>query len=65
MYDVQGISMTPVNVIKELAWMKARYETRKKEADSDVKRYLAEQEYMFAKNNILIKYGYTETDPSI
>jgi len=57
--------MTPVNIIKELAWMKARYMTKMKEADTVIKRYLAEQEYMFAKNNILIKYGYTQTDPSI
>ena len=57
--------MTPINVKKELAWVKSRYETKKQEADTVIQRYLAEQEYMFAKNNILIKYGYTETDPSI
>ncbi len=57
--------MTPINVKKELAWVKARYQTKKQEADTVIKRYLAEQEYMFAKNDILIKYGYTETDPSI
>jgi len=57
--------MTPINVKKELAWVKARYVTHKKEADTVIKRYLAEQEYMYAKNDILIKYGYTETDPSI
>ena len=57
--------MNPYNVKKELAWVKARFETRKQEADTVIKRYLAEQEYMTAKNDILIKYGYTETDPSI
>ena len=57
--------MTPINVKKELAWVKSRYETKKQEADTVIKRYLAEQEYMFAKNDILIKYGYTQTDPSI
>ena len=65
MYDIQGLPMNPYNVKKELAWVKARYQTKKEEADTVIKRYLAEQEYMFAKNNILIKYGYTETDPSI
>jgi len=57
--------MTPINIIKELAWVKARYMTHKREADTDLKRYQAEAEYMYAKNDILIKYGYTETDPSI
>lgn len=57
--------MNPQNVKKELEWVKARYETKKKEADTVIKRYLAESEYMYAKNDILIKYGYTETDPSI
>jgi len=52
-------------VIKEIKWVKSRYLTKLKEADNKVMRYLAEQEYMFAKNDILIKYGYTETDPSI
>jgi len=57
--------MTPINVKKELSWVKSRYETRKKEAHTENDRYLAEAEFMYAKNNILIKYGYTETDPSI
>jgi len=57
--------MTPINVKKELAWVKARYETMKKEANTENDRYLAEAEFMYAKNEILIKYGYTETDPSI
>jgi len=65
MYEIQGLPMTPINVIKELAWMKARYETKKREASTKLDLYLAESEYMYAKNNILIKYGYTETDPSI
>jgi len=59
------IILTPRNVIKELKWVKARYVTKLKEADNEAERYLAEQECMFAKNDILIKYGYTETDPSI
>jgi len=57
--------MTPINVKKELAWVTSRYHTKKKEAKSEQDRYLAEAEYMYAKNEILIKYGYTETDPSI
>jgi len=57
--------MTPVNVKKELAWVRARYVSNKKEADTVIKRYIVEKEYMMAKNEILIKYGYTETDPSI
>lgn len=57
--------MNPQNVKKELAWVKSRYETKKKEADTVIKRYLADAEYMYAKNDILIKYGYTDTDPSI
>jgi len=57
--------MTPINVKKELAWVKARYQTTKQEADTETLRYLAEKEYMMSKNEILIKYGYTETDPSI
>jgi len=57
--------MNPYNVKKELAWVKARYMTKLEEADTVIKRYLAEQEYMMVKNEILIKYGYTETDPSI
>jgi len=65
MYEIGGLCLTPHNVVKELKWVKSRYETKKKEADTVIKRYLAEQEYMFAKNDILIKYGYTETDPSI
>lgn len=57
--------MTPINVKKELAWVKSRYMTKLEEADTVIKRYLVEQEYMMAKNEILIKYGYTEADPSI
>jgi len=57
--------MTPINVKKELAWVTSRYITKKKEAKSEQDRYLAEAEFMYAKNEILIKYGYTETDPSI
>ena len=47
---------------KELEWINARAQNRR---DEGHKEYDIESERQYARNDILIKYGFTFTDASI